>query len=80
MAGGAKAAAGRARELRARKALAAAAVTCPGSFGVLGPSAPQATAGPPARDVAFLWVDAAGLDAAITALCSRGFELSPPQD
>ena len=72
VAGGAQAAAVRARELRARKAQSAAPATSSGSFGVLGATAPEV----PTSDVAFLWVEAGSLPAAITALRSRGFELS----
>jgi hypothetical protein len=74
MAGGAQAAAVRARELRARKAQSAAPATSPGSFGVLGATAPEV----PTSDVVFLWVEAGSLAAAMAALRSRGFELSQP--
>jgi len=72
VAGGAQAAAGRARELRARKTQDRAAATSPGSFGVLGDSAPETAATAPTSGVVFLWVDA-GLSAAVAALRARGF-------
>ena len=73
LAGGAQAAAGRAREVRARKS-----GTSPGSFGVLGAAAPEATATAPTSGVVFLWVEAGSLPVAVAALRSRGFELSQP--
>jgi len=76
VAGGAQAAAGRARELRARKTQDRAAATSPGSFGVLGATAPEPTATAPASGVVFLWVEAGSLSAAIAAFRSRGFERS----
>jgi len=73
VAGGAQAAAGRARELRARKTQDRAAATSPGSFGVLGDSAPETAATAPTSGVVFLWVDAGSLSAAVAALRARGF-------
>jgi hypothetical protein len=76
VAGGPQAAAIKARELHARKTQNRAPVPSPGSFGVLGATAPEATA--PTRDIVFLWVEAGSLTAAMAALRSRGFQLSQP--
>ena len=77
LAGGARAAAREARELRAHKPKSEAGGTSPFSFGVFGVTAPAASESVPPRSVVFLWVDAEGLSGAIAALQARGFRYTP---
>jgi hypothetical protein len=73
LAGGAQAAARKARELRARTPAAGTGGASSFSFGVFGETTLPSAANLPARAAALLWVDAEGLTGAIAALRARGY-------